>query len=85
MSTKNTPPAPTVAVNDADNYRGYSNGPLGPDTQMNMIGGTYRQSTKLTPDQALTGAYQPIIGDTMPSGAPVDGSPPYTGPYLPKN
>jgi hypothetical protein len=69
---------------DDSAYR-YSSGPLGPDAQMNMIGGTHHVSTKLDPNTCLTGGYQAINGDTMPSGAPVDGSPPYRGEYLPKN
>ncbi len=84
MSTNNQPPAPTAGSDDV-NFRNYPGGALGPDGQQNMIGGTHLQSTKLDPQTALTGAYQPLNNDSMPAGAPVDGSPPYTGPYLPNN
>jgi hypothetical protein len=85
MSTNNTPPAPTAAPDDAANFRRYGSGGLGVDNQVNMIGGTYLQSTKIDPAMALTGGYQPLNNDSMPAGAPVDGNPPYTGPYLPNN
>ena len=78
---------PPARAGEADEgpFRNYPGGALGPDQDRQMIGGTYHMSTRINPEQALTGGYQPINGDTMPAGAPVDGSPPYTGPYLPKN
>jgi hypothetical protein len=78
------PPGPAVSNSDRDAFR-YPGGSLGPDAQRTMIGGTHNVSTKLDPDMCLTGGYQPIAGDDMPAGAPVDGGPPYVGPYLPKN
>lgn len=65
---------------DARNFR-YPSGPLGEQRQVPYsdaaIGGTHRVSTRLNPEQALTGGYQPIEGDSMP---------PHPGtPYLPKN
>jgi hypothetical protein len=69
---------------DDDNFR-YARGPLGPDAQRDMIGGTHNVSTRIDPQMALHGGYQGIPGDTMPAGAPTDGNAPYVGPYLPKN
>ncbi len=66
-------------------YAKYGPGSHGPDAQMTVIGGTHHVSTKLDPDKCLRGEYQAINGDSMPSGAPVDGSPPYMGPILPEN
>lgn len=74
-----------TALPDDQAFRNYGSGGLGVDGQRMMIGGTYHVSTRLDPAAALTGGYQSINGDTMPAGAPVDGSPPYTGPYLPRN
>ena len=67
---------PAAVTDDQQNFR-YSQGPLGPKSQETMIGGTHNVSTKLTPEQALTGAYTPLPGDEHP----------YTmgEPYLPKN
>lgn len=70
---------------DDQAFRNYGSGGLGVDGQRMMIGGTYNVSTRIDPETALTGGYQGIAGDTMPAGAPVDGNPPYTGPYLPRN
>jgi hypothetical protein len=78
------PPTPTAGAGDHTNFR-YPGGSLGPDAQRTMIGGTHNVSTKLDPETCLTGGYQPIAGDDMPAGAPVDGGPPYVGPYLPNN
>ena len=78
---------PNSSGDDVKNFR-YPHPPghpLGPDPQQTMIGGSYRVSTRLDPQACLTGAYQPINGDVMPAGAPVDGNPPYTSPYLPQN
>lgn len=64
---------------DAVNFR-RSGGALGEQPQQvyhGSIGGTYRHSTKLGEEQALTGGYQQIEGDTMP---PCPGTP-----YLPGN
>ncbi len=66
-------------------YKGYKGGVHGPDAQRTVIGGTHNVSVKVDPDKALRGEYTAIPGDSMPSGAPVDGSPPYTGPILPEN
>jgi hypothetical protein len=85
MSTRNTPPAPTAGASDDRCFREYGSGGLGVDAQREMIGGTHHVSTPVSPQQALTGGYTPIAGDRMPDGAPVDGSPPYDGPYLPNN
>jgi hypothetical protein len=52
---------------------------------MQVIGGTHNVSARITPEQALTGGYTPIPGGSMPPSCPVDGNPPYTGPYLPRN
>jgi hypothetical protein len=84
MAIERIPPA---RAGDADEgpFRNYGNGGLGVDAQRKMIGGSYHVSTPIDPEMALTGGYQAIAGDTMPAGAPVDGNPPYTGPYLPKN
>jgi hypothetical protein len=84
MKPNDTPPGPTVSASDRQAFR-YQGGPLGPDTQRTMIGGTHNVSSKLDPETCLTGGYQPIAGDDMPAGAPTDGNAPYTGPYLPKN
>jgi hypothetical protein len=84
MAIERIPPA-RAGEPDEMPFRGYGSGGLGPDAQMKMIGGSYHVSTRLDPETALTGGYQAINGDTMPAGAPVDGNPPYTGPYLPKN
>ena len=78
-------PGQNAGASDDAAFRNHPGGGLGPDPMMNMIGGTHHVSTKISPQEALTGGYQPIEGDTMPAGAPVDGSAPYTGPYLPKN
>ncbi len=69
---------PVPSTDDDVNFR-YPNGPLGPGAQQTMIGGTHHVSTRLTPEQALTGAYTPLNGDDMPP------CPPGRGDYLPKN
>ena len=77
-------PGQTAGEGDDAAFRRHPGGALGPDSMMNMIGGTHNVSTKISPEQALTGGYQPIPGDTMPAGAPIDTS--STGNnYLPKN
>jgi hypothetical protein len=48
---------------------------------MQVIGGTYNVSTRIATEQALTSGYTPIPWDSMPPGCPVDGNPPYNGPY----
>jgi hypothetical protein len=78
-------PGQTAGADDSRLFREYGSGGLGVDAQREMIGGTHHVSTPINPQQALTGGDQPINGDRMPSGAPVDGSPAYTGPYLPNN
>ena len=85
MSTNNQPPGPTSGSDDANfrDYPGSARG-LAPDAQQNMIGGSYRVSTKLSPQDCLFGNPPPIIGDTMPAGAPFDRGP-YGQPYTPKN
>ena len=75
---------PNPSTDDTVNFR-YPSGPLGPDAQMQVIGGTHNVSARITPEQALTGGYTPIPGDSMPPGCPVDGNPAYVGPYLPRN
>ncbi len=85
MSKYDVPPSPSVGADDRSNFRYPSGGGLGPDAQRTMIGGTHNVSTKLDPETCLTGGYQPIAGDDMPAGAPVDGGAPYTGPWLPNN
>lgn len=80
-----TIPSARAGEPDEAPFRRYPGGALGPDNSQTMIGGTHDVSTKLDPQTALTGTYQPLNGDSMPPGAPVDGNPPYTGPYLPSN
>ena len=77
-------PGQTAGADDSAAFRNHPGGALGPDPMMNMIGGTHHVSTRIDPEQALTGGYQPIAGDDMPAGAPIDTS--STGNnYLPKN
>lgn len=70
---------PEPKTDDTANFR-KQEGPLAPQPQQlhyGAIGGTYRMSTRIDPETALTGGYQPIDGDVMP---PCPGMP-----YLPKN
>lgn len=63
---------------DSEAFR-YASGPLGPKMMGDGIGGTHNVSTKISPQQALTGGYQPINGDGTPN--PLAGG----APYLPGN
>jgi hypothetical protein len=72
-------PPPTAGKEDDRNFN-YPSGPLGPKMMDGIgIGGTHHVSTRITPEQALTGGYTPIEGDSTPN--PLSGG----EPYLPKN
>ena len=72
-------PSQNAGDGDDVNFR-RAPGALGEQPQrvpVGGIGGTHMVSTPIDPEQALTGGYQPIPGDRMPS---MPGEP-----YLPKN
>lgn len=66
-------------------HANYPGGPLAPDPQRTVIGGTHNVSKKLDPKAIESGNWDHTIpGDEMPSGTPVDTGP-MNSPFEPKN